>query len=215
MAFWRRKTSDRYITLGLNEPAAPETAATDAQTSEPPTARTEVDTPASAPPALEPAVTGSAPTPAPRDETAQVGEHKRPTPAPQATRAREQAQPSESERTSAPPSPVPSRSPFTTSILGLDRSMEELQAEEAALERTFEKRFRNAVAATRTSLSETIDNVFQGRKVIDAQLLDELEEALIAADIGVPTTLAILDTVRRGIARQQINDIAPLKEAIK
>ena len=71
--------------------------------------------------------------------------------------------------------------------------MEELQAEEAALEQTFEKRFRNAIAATRTSLSETIDSVFQGRKVIDAQLLDELEEALIAADIGVPTTLAIHD----------------------
>jgi fused signal recognition particle receptor len=93
--------------------------------------------------------------------------------------------------------------------------MEELQAEEAALERTFEKRFRNAVAATRTSLSETIDNVFQGRKVIDAQLLDELEEALIAADIGVPTTLALLDMVRRGIDRKQINDIAALKAAIK
>jgi len=93
--------------------------------------------------------------------------------------------------------------------------MEELQAEEAALERTFEKRFRNAVAATRVSLSETIDNVFQGRKVIDAELLDQLEEALIAADIGVPTTLSILDTVRRGIDRKQINDIAALKDAIK
>ncbi|PYS90637.1 MAG: signal recognition particle-docking protein FtsY [Acidobacteria bacterium] len=93
--------------------------------------------------------------------------------------------------------------------------MEELQAEEAALERTFEKRFRNAVAATRASLSETIDNVFQGRKEIDAELLDQLEEALIAADIGVPTTLSILDTVRRGIDRKQINDIAALKAAIK
>ena len=63
--------------------------------------------------------------------------------------------------------------------------------------------------------SERIDTVFQGRKQIDAELLDELEEALIAADIGVPTTLAILDKVRRGIARKQINDIAALKAAIK
>src|SRR5215218_1957527 len=51
--------------------------------------------------------------------------------------------------------PVPSRSPFQTSVLGLDRSIEELQAQEAALEQEFSARFRRAVAATRESLSET------------------------------------------------------------
>jgi fused signal recognition particle receptor len=93
--------------------------------------------------------------------------------------------------------------------------MEELQAQEAALEQEFSARFRRAIAATRESLSETIDSVFQNRKKIDAALLDELEEALIAADIGVPTTLHILDTVRKGISRNQINDIEALKQAIK
>ena len=61
-------------------------------------------------------------------------------------------------------------------MLGLDRSIEELQAEEAALEQELSARFRRAVAATRESLSEKIDTVFQGRKQIDAELLDELEE---------------------------------------
>ncbi|MGB8507167.1 MAG: signal recognition particle-docking protein FtsY, partial [Pyrinomonadaceae bacterium] len=116
-----------------------------------------------------------------------------------------------------PPSrPVtPTRSPFTTSVLGLDRSIEELQAQEAALEQAFANRFRRAISATRESLSEKIDTVFQGRKVIDAELLDELEEALIAADLGVTTTTSILDTVRRGISRKEINDIEALKGAIK
>jgi fused signal recognition particle receptor len=107
------------------------------------------------------------------------------------------------------------RSPFQTSVLGLNLSMEELQAQEAALERELSARFRRAVAATRDSLSEKLDTVFQGRKQIDDQLLDELEEALIATDIGVPTTLEILDNVRRGIARKSINDIEALKQAIK
>src|SRR5690349_14018582 len=111
--------------------------------------------------------------------------------------------------------PVPSRSPFATSVLGLNLTMEELQAQEAALEQEFSTRFRRAIAATRESLSETIDSVFQNRRKIDAALLDELEEALIAADIGVPTTMHILETVRRGIARNQINDIEALKSAIK
>jgi fused signal recognition particle receptor len=115
----------------------------------------------------------------------------------------------------AEPAPVPTRSTFSSSILGLDRSIEELQAQEAALEQEFSTRFRRAVAATRDSLSERLDTVFAGRKQIDEELLDQLEEVLIAADIGVPTTLAILETVRRGIARKQINDLEALKQAIK
>ncbi len=113
------------------------------------------------------------------------------------------------------PPPVPSRSTFSSSILGLDRSIEELQAQEAALEQEFSARFRRAVAATRESLSDKLDTVFAGRKQIDEELLDQLEEVLIAADIGVPTTLEILETVRRGVARKQINDLDALKQAIK
>jgi len=105
--------------------------------------------------------------------------------------------------------------PWQTSVLGLDLSIEQLQAREAALEQEFSARFRRAVSATRESLSEKIDAVFAGAKQIDASLLDELEEALIAADIGVPTTMHVLETVRRGIGRKEIDDIEKLKAAIK
>ena len=71
------------------------------------------------------------------------------------------------------------------------------------------------MSATRESLSERLDTVFQGLKQIDENLLNELEEALIAADIGVATTQHILETVRRGVARKQINDLDALKQAIK
>src|SRR5436189_3950011 len=109
----------------------------------------------------------------------------------------------------------PPRLPWQTSVLGLNLSIEELQAQEAALEQEFSARFRRAVAATRESLSEKIDTVFAGAKKIDAELLDELEEVLIAADIGVPTTMHILETVRRGISRKEIDDIEKLKASIK
>jgi fused signal recognition particle receptor len=168
-------------------------------------------------PALEPAATGQGPTPTPANETHAITESPRPV-----TDATTKAESSADARPVAEPVKpaaqkpfVPSRSPFNTSVLGLNRSMEELQAEEAALEQAFANRFRRAVEATRESLSDKIDSVFQGRKQIDASLLDQLEEALISADIGVPTTLHILETVRRGIARQQINDIAALKQSIK
>src|SRR6185437_8629790 len=61
---------------------------------------------------------------------------------------------------------VPSRSPFQSSVLGLNLSMEELQAQEAALEQEFSARFRRAVSATRDSLSDKLDTVFAGRKQI-------------------------------------------------
>src|ERR1044072_8702293 len=117
----------------------------------------------------------------------------------------------------APPSedPSPAVTPWQTSVLGLDLSLEQLQAREAALDQEFSARFRRAVAATRESLSQRIDDVFAGAKQIDAALLDELEEALIAADIGVPTTIHVLETVRRGISRKEIDNIEKLKEAIK
>jgi fused signal recognition particle receptor len=222
--FWRRKNKDRFVTLGLNEPAHPaetpavQTPQETANLQRPAAPADEITSPiAAAPPPLEPAPTGAQPTPPPANETQSVAESPRPT-APAASR---EALPEIDARFVEPlkpasqQTPVPSRSPFRTSVLGLDRTMEELQAEEAALEQAFAARFRRAVEATRESLSEKIDTVFQGRKQIDAELLDDLEEALIGADIGVQTTLAILETVRRGIARQQINDLDALKQAIK
>jgi fused signal recognition particle receptor len=226
MAFWKRKNKDRFITLGLNEPnLARETEqeatavppAPTGSTLQPPAALS-TESPAQTslePPALEPVPTGAAPTPTPVRETHSLTESARPVetrPPPTPVSTRREAEPI---KPAAAQKPVPSRSTFSTSILGLNRTMEELQAEEAALEQEFAQRFRRAVASTRESLSERIDTVFQGRKQIDAELLDELEEALIAADIGVPTTISILENVRRAVARQQINDIAALKQSIK
>jgi fused signal recognition particle receptor len=183
--FWRRKKEDQFVSLRLNEPAARESAANE-----------EAPVAAPTPPKPEPVPPKPEPTP-PKPEP----EPPKPEPEPPAKEAA--------------PAPVPSRSTFSSSILGLDRSIEELQAQEAALEQEFSARFRRAVTATRESLSERLDVVFAGRKQIDEELLDQLEEVLIAADIGVPTTLHILETVRRGIARKQINDLEALKEAIK
>jgi fused signal recognition particle receptor len=191
--FWRRKKD--IVTLGLNEQTASKSQTGTPLESPASTGSVGTDEPKAT---IQPTITGAPPTPTDISNAGLV------SPAPI-----EPSKPEIKERS------VPSRSPFSSSILGLDRSIEELQAQEAALEKEFATRFRRAVTATRESLSDRLDNIFQGRKKIDEDLLDELEEALIAADIGVPTTLHILETVRRGISRQQINDIEALKKAIK
>jgi fused signal recognition particle receptor len=104
---------------------------------------------------------------------------------------------------------------FSTSVLGLDMSIEELQAREAAVERELGVRFSKAIEKTRDSINTRLDTIFEGRKQIDEQLLDELEEMLISTDIGVQTTLQVLDAVRRGVSRQEISDIAALKAVMK
>jgi fused signal recognition particle receptor len=103
----------------------------------------------------------------------------------------------------------------STSILGLDKSIEELQAQEAAVEREIGVRFSKAIAKTRDSINTRLDTIFEGRKQIDEALLDELEELLISTDIGVKTTMQVIEAVRQGISRNEIDDIAALKAAMK
>jgi fused signal recognition particle receptor len=105
--------------------------------------------------------------------------------------------------------------PFSTSILGLDKSIEELKAQEEAVEREFGVRFSKAIEKTRNSINSRLDTIFENRKQIDEGFLDELEEMLISTDIGVATTMQILDSVRRGVSRAEIKDIAALKAAMK
>jgi fused signal recognition particle receptor len=187
--FWKRKSKDQFLTLGLNEPQ-------------------RADLPRPEPPAVEPA-TVVAPL---KNVQPPVVVATPPAASSGSAEVRQKFPASEGAQKQTP---AQSRSPFQTSVLGLNLSIEELQAQEAALEQEFSARFRRAVAATRESLSEKLDTVFQGRKQIDEQLLDELEEALIATDIGVTTTLEILDNVRRGIARKSIDDMDALKQSIK
>src|SRR5215203_2461444 len=104
---------------------------------------------------------------------------------------------------------------FSSSVLGLDKSIEELKAQEEAVEREIGVRFTRAIEKTRDSINTKLDTIFEGRKQIDKALLDELEEMLISTDIGVQTTMQVLDAVRRGVSRQEINDLPALKAVMK
>lgn len=104
---------------------------------------------------------------------------------------------------------------FSTSILGLDKSIEELKKQEEEAEKAIGVRFHKAIEKTRYSMNNKLDTIFENRKKIDEQFLDELEEMLISTDIGVATTVQILEAVRRGVTRQEINDLAALKRIMK
>jgi fused signal recognition particle receptor len=104
--------------------------------------------------------------------------------------------------------------------LGLNRAA---TAEEEAIaarrdegpEPEFLEKFATAVAATRENLADRIDTVIGSRREVDAALLDELEETLIGADIGVATAMEIIEKARQQISRKQLNDVDELKRLIK
>jgi fused signal recognition particle receptor len=77
------------------------------------------------------------------------------------------------------------------------------------------QRFKRAVARTRENLVERFQDITQGKRAIDAAVLDELEEILIGADIGPRTTMEILAKARAEVERQALNDFDELKEFIK
>lgn len=79
----------------------------------------------------------------------------------------------------------------------------------------FFARFKTAVAKTRENLTERIEDVFKGKKEIDADTLDQLEEILIGADIGVQTTMSIIEDVRKQVNRQTLKEVDELKGVIK
>ncbi len=76
-------------------------------------------------------------------------------------------------------------------------------------------RFKKAVAKTRENFTERIEDVFKGKKEIDADTLEQLEEILIGADIGVQTTMEIIEDVRKQVDRQTLKEVDELKQVIK
>ena len=68
------------------------------------------------------------------------------------------------------------------------------------------------------NLSEKLADAFMGRVAVDEELMEELEEILIMADIGLETTMDIIDKLRKEIKNEAItkpeNVKAKLKEII-
>ena len=63
-------------------------------------------------------------------------------------------------------------------------------------------RLRERLTKTRTSLVHNVRRVLLMRPIIDDEVFDELEQILIEADMGVDTTMGIIEDMRR-IAREQ------------
>ena len=81
--------------------------------------------------------------------------------------------------------------------------------------RGFFSRMREAVTRTRENFSESIGSVLALTREVDESTLASLEPVLLAADIGTPTTLLILERLRQRALRTGIEGGAELKTLLK
>jgi len=75
----------------------------------------------------------------------------------------------------------------------------------------FFDKLKKGLTKTRESITEKIEKLVIGYADIDDDLLDELEEILIMADVGVNTTERLMEAVRKGIKKKEINGPEDLK----
>ena len=79
----------------------------------------------------------------------------------------------------------------------------------------FFEKLKLGLQKTKTALFGRIDDLLKSFVRIDEDLLDELEELLITADVGVETTEGILDTLRERIREGRIKEPADIRVALR
>ncbi len=68
---------------------------------------------------------------------------------------------------------------------------------------------------TRESFFGKITKAIAGKSTVDEEVLDNLEDALVSADVGVETTVKIIDSIEKRVARDKYVNTSALNEILK
>lgn len=79
----------------------------------------------------------------------------------------------------------------------------------------FKEKLKKGLEKTKNSFGDKLDSVLKVFKKIDDDLYDELEEALIMADVGVETAMFIIDELKKKVKEQHLTEADEVKNAIK
>ena len=79
----------------------------------------------------------------------------------------------------------------------------------------FFDKLKQGMNKTKNSFDEKISNVFKSFKKVDEDFLEELEEILIMSDIGMDTSIQIINNLRTRIKKEKIKDEEDVKQALR
>lgn len=99
----------------------------------------------------------------------------------------------------------------------VEEELEEIvmEADEKPTKESYFTRLKKGLFKTQKSFTDKIDNLINNYGKIDEELLEELEEILVMADVGMSTTVDIIDKLREELKERKISDSKYVKEVLK
>jgi fused signal recognition particle receptor len=96
------------------------------------------------------------------------------------------------------------------SLFGKGKDKEKAKGEGSLLDR-----LKRSVERTRSQIAARVEEIFTGEKRLDAAAMTQLENSLLAADLGVRTTRDLVDAVRKESDNAPLRNAAAIKEVLK
>ena len=78
-----------------------------------------------------------------------------------------------------------------------------------------EQELEQGLEKTKSSLFQKISKAVAGKAKVDVEVLDELESALISSDVGLDTTIKIIERIEARVARDKYLNVAELNSILK
>ena len=78
----------------------------------------------------------------------------------------------------------------------------------------FFDKLKQGLTGTRNAIKEKIDNVFSAFRSVDEELFEELEEALIMADVGATASMEIIESLRERTKEKRISESEDAKNEL-
>lgn len=79
----------------------------------------------------------------------------------------------------------------------------------------FFDKLKSGLSKTKESFDSKINNVFSNFRKVDEEFLEELEEVLIMSDMGVDTSVKIVNNLRKRIKKENLKEEKDVKEALR
>ncbi|HUN56001.1 MAG TPA: signal recognition particle-docking protein FtsY [Smithella sp.] len=80
---------------------------------------------------------------------------------------------------------------------------------------SFFEKLKTGLTKTRDALTKNLDNLIFGKRVIDKELFEELEELLISADMGPQFTYDLIDDVKQRVSRHELKNAQEIKNVLQ
>ncbi len=74
---------------------------------------------------------------------------------------------------------------------------------------------KQGLSKTRKNFISKLDRIILGKKELDEDIIEQIEELLVASDVGVKTTFELIEKVEESISRGKLDDSSEVKEIIR